>query len=189
MQATGMATEFPAFLHLKPRKPTRSRSVLRGGTGPPCRAGEPAGDVMIIGVLLKARPGETRVAATPTTVTHPQQSHDLTVRDSGLRLERTDYTDQFMSHRSIHGRHPRHSGKFPPCGIADRPRRAFRTAVCDSLQVTDTQSSPTRHVRSRSRSPPRPRHDRRPFFPFPPVDGVPPAAPPPRSHDEADPDR
>src|SRR6202795_563975 len=33
-----------------------------------CQAGKPPGDVMIIGVLLEARPGETRVAARPTPV-------------------------------------------------------------------------------------------------------------------------
>jgi hypothetical protein len=105
-----MTWEFPAHWYLEWAK---ADLIALGTPGRhwarPAEFGEPSGDVMIIGVLLAARPRRN-------------------TRDGDGRL------------------------RFPP---SDSP-----------------QSPPTRHIRSRSTSAPRPRHDRRPFFPFRPVDGA-----------------
>ena len=72
-----MTREFPAHLYLKPAKADQIALCAPGAAlGSACRVGEPPGDVMIISVLLEARPGETGVAATPTTVAHPRPRHD-----------------------------------------------------------------------------------------------------------------
>src|ERR1700757_347715 len=70
----GPSWSIPSRTALTPRSPclpwaqAQRHRICGAAPGSVCRVGELSGGVMIIGVVQEARPGETRVAATPTTV-------------------------------------------------------------------------------------------------------------------------